>query len=71
MPAPTEGEDKATFVRRCIPIVLKDKTAKDSRQAVAVCTSMWNNAKVEGSRGGELLTNDPKDSVEQVFISSI
>jgi HK97 family phage major capsid protein len=45
MPNPKEGESREEFVERCIPIVMDDGTAEDSKQAVAVCNSMWEQAK--------------------------
>ena len=41
MPTPREGEEQKDFVSRCIPIVLKEGTAKDRSQAAAICFSMW------------------------------
>jgi len=43
------GETKSKFVSRCIPVVLQDGTAKDDKQAVAVCYSMWEEDKKENS----------------------
>lgn len=42
MPKPQPGESKGDFVRRCIPIVIKDGTAKDGKQAFAVCNSLFS-----------------------------
>jgi len=47
MPNPSKGETQQDFVSRCIPIVLDDGTAKDSKQAAAVCYSIWRRAKGE------------------------
>jgi len=44
MPEPKQNEKHSPFIERCIPIVLKDGTAKNSKQAVAVCNSMWEDA---------------------------
>ena len=41
MPDPNEYDDKDKFMEVCIPMVLDDGTAKDSDQAVAICSSMW------------------------------
>lgn len=41
MPRVKPGEKQADFIKRCIPVVLADGTAKDNAQAVAVCNSMW------------------------------
>lgn len=41
MPKPKEGETQKEFVSRCIPMVMDEGTAKDDKQAVAICYSMW------------------------------
>lgn len=41
MPTPREGEQQDEFVSRCIPIVLREGTAKDKSQAAAICYGMW------------------------------
>jgi hypothetical protein len=41
MPNKIKGESKDDFVKRCIPEVLKDRTAKDEKQAAAICFSMF------------------------------
>lgn len=43
MPTPKDGESEKDFVSRCIPIVMKDGTAKDNKQASAICYSMYRN----------------------------
>ena len=45
MPEPKENETRKEFVTRCVPIVIDDGTAEDGDQAVAVCNSMWEEAK--------------------------
>lgn len=45
MPNPRKGERRSKFVSRCIPIVLDEGTAKSNEQAVAVCQSIWRQAK--------------------------
>jgi hypothetical protein len=40
---PKPGEDKETFIGRCISTVLKDGTTDDKDQAFAICKSKWNN----------------------------
>jgi len=44
MPTPNANETEKDYMDRCIPIVMKDGTAKDNKQAVAVCASMWKEA---------------------------
>ena len=41
MPTPNANETEKDFVSRCIPIVLDEGTAKDNKQAVAICYSMF------------------------------
>lgn len=41
MPRPNPTETQDEFIERCIPIVLRDGTAGNDSQAVAVCQSMW------------------------------
>ncbi len=50
MPTPGRNESQQEFVSRCIPIVLKDGTATDQKQAAAVCYSMWREAKSKRTR---------------------
>jgi hypothetical protein len=42
MPSPGQNETKDEFVKRCIPIVIHEGTAKDGSQANAICHSMWD-----------------------------
>jgi len=41
MPSVKPGESSNDFVKRCIPVVMVDGTAKDQDQAVAVCSQMY------------------------------
>lgn len=41
MPTVNPNETRNDFTKRCIPIVLKDGTAKDNKQAIAICYSMY------------------------------
>jgi len=46
MPTPPKpGESQANFLQRCIPDVIKDKTAEDQKQASAICYSMFKKSK--------------------------
>ena len=36
MPTPKKGEPEKDFVSRCIPVVIKEGTAKDGSQAAAI-----------------------------------
>ena len=52
MPTPNRGESEKDYVARCIPIVIKDGTAKDGRQASAVCHSMYKDHKKKQAESG-------------------
>ena len=52
MPIPSKNENRSDFVQRCIPIVMKDGTAEDSTQAVAICQSIWTDSKKKNSQKG-------------------
>jgi hypothetical protein len=41
MPTPRKGEKRKDFMARCIPQVIDE--GKDSEQAVAICSSLWEN----------------------------
>jgi hypothetical protein len=41
MPYPKKDEKKSDYISRCIPYVIKEGTAKDEKQAAAICYSMW------------------------------
>ncbi len=45
MPTPTKTESREQFVSRCIRIVKNEGKAKDNKQAVAICSSMFENRK--------------------------
>ena len=47
MPEPLEGEIQKDFISRCVPLVIEDGTAKDPKQAAAICYSKWREAKKE------------------------
>lgn len=48
MPTPAPGESLQDFVKRCIPEVIRDKTAEDSDEAVAICNSLFEQDTEEG-----------------------
>ena len=56
MPKPKLNESHDDYVARCIPIVLDEGTAKDQEQAIAVCGSMWQEAKKETTPHNRLLS---------------
>lgn len=45
MPKPNAGESRDAYMERCVPQVLDDGAAADQDQAVAMCSSMWGEAK--------------------------
>lgn len=48
MPYPKKkNETKSEYISRCIPYVVKEGTAKDEKQAAAICYSMWDKKKNE------------------------
>lgn len=47
MPTPRGDETREEFMDRCIPVVIDDGTADDPDQAVAICSSMWEQAQEE------------------------
>jgi hypothetical protein len=59
MPKPEDYENKEEFIKVCIPKVIEDGTAKDNKQAVALCNLMW--AKKEPEKKMKLETVNIKD----------
>jgi hypothetical protein len=56
MPSVKKGEPKNKFISRCVPVVMKEGTAKDNKQAVAICSSMYDqHKKKHKSRGSEIM----------------
>ena len=45
MPKPLPGQSQDDFISKCVPEVLNDGTAETPEQAVAICYSMWEEAK--------------------------
>lgn len=45
MPKPKKNESEKKYVKRCIPQVIKEGTAKKPSQAAAVCHSMYDRSK--------------------------
>jgi len=45
MPTPRKDETKDEYIKRCIPYVIKEGTAKNPKQAYAICLSMWKKYK--------------------------
>lgn len=49
MPIPGKNESRDDFIKRCIPVVIEEGTAKDPKQAAAICFSLWKKHKEESS----------------------
>jgi len=41
VPTPSDGETRQEWMARCIPVLIDEGRTQD--QAVAVCSSMWDN----------------------------
>lgn len=46
IPKPKKHETKIKFLARCIPFVINNGTAKNLKNAVAVCTMLHENKKL-------------------------
>lgn len=66
MPMPEEGESQKDFVSRCIPMVINEGAAKDSKQAAAMCFSMYKKKKKKKMNGTESsrILEDMVDEIE-------
>jgi hypothetical protein len=60
MPTPNSGESRGHYISRCIPIVINEGTTKDSKQAAAICYSLWkkHHSKSKGQIIIEALANE-------------
>src|SRR3990172_4242988 len=47
MPTPKADESRDDYVSRCIPILINEGTTDDSKQAAAICHSMWEKHTAE------------------------
>jgi len=77
MPSVKEGESEQAFVNRCVPIVLEEGTAKDEKQAAAICYSMYRRHKGEHSEfvefefdGEYVITEEPAETQAGEYSSS-
>ena len=50
MPTVQPGESREDFVRRCVPIVIREGTAEDGTQGAAICNQMWRDRNKEDER---------------------
>ncbi len=57
MPTPNPNESDKEFVGRCIPIVMKEGTAKDNAQATAICFSMFKEHQKKMKESGQFKQN--------------
>src|SRR3990172_1714118 len=64
MPKPKDGESEQDFVSRCIPIVMDEGTAKDNKQASAICYSMYRESKKSGAIMKGSFSKHVKDMME-------
>jgi len=62
MPTPKADETEEEFVTRCIPIVIDDGTAKDGKQAAAICHSMFQEAEVKATWSAAMVNDLPDSS---------
>ena len=45
MPDLRKGEMREQYVSRCIPVVKNEGTAQSTKQAIAICSSMFERGK--------------------------
>ncbi|KKM62908.1 hypothetical protein LCGC14_1516910 [marine sediment metagenome] len=50
IPIPHKGERRKDFINRCIPIVIREGTAKDGSQGAAICNSIWRRGIKNGKK---------------------
>jgi hypothetical protein len=58
VPYPKESENKEEYISRCISYVMKEGTAKNNKQATAICYSMWNKEKNENIMINKYINGD-------------
>jgi hypothetical protein len=63
MPTPNKNEKQKDYVARCIPTVMKEGTAKDQKQAAAICFSMWKQHKNKKKSRAEEIMVEVADSL--------
>ena len=61
MPKPNSGESQKDFVSRCIPHVMKEGTAKDNKQAAAICYSIYRQSHKKSSSAAFSIEFVPHD----------
>ena len=70
MPKPKQGESHDDYISRCIPIVIKDGTAKDDKEATAVCNSMWDEAQTASEMVRDYIVGEFRGSFPQIDIDA-
>jgi len=68
MPTKKEGESQNDFVTRCIPIVIKEGTAKDEKQAAAICHSMYKEQTENNFFKPHMPTPHKGETIDQFMI---
>lgn len=60
MPKPKPNESRKDYISRCIPTVINEGTTKDSKQAAAICYSLWkeHHKNAKGSIEIEMLADE-------------
>lgn len=59
MPRVERGESRSKFIRRCVPIVLKEKRTKGQDHAVAKCNGIWEQSHRTDNKHRNPLRADP------------
>ncbi len=50
MPTPRKGESRQAFVSRCIPFVMKEGKAKNTKHASGLCYGIYDSSKKKRRR---------------------
>ena len=69
MPTPNANETQAAFVNRCVPIVRGEGKPQD--QAVAICYSLWTQAKKGDTMGTEETMRDGREVAPATGLDSL
>jgi hypothetical protein len=68
MPDPNKYNSKKKFLDVCIPKVLDEGTAKDRKQAAAICNSMWKDKKERSSRFSYKSILNFKENADDIIV---
>lgn len=66
MPKPEADETKEHYMERCIPKVIEDGTAKDNDQAVAICSSMWEEKDSKAVKIGSRHSKADQEAIQLI-----